>query len=55
MTRGMFERVNNTSSQYPSNYNGTKEEIITVDGRQYIKREHVIKKSEDNLNVCFNK
>ncbi|CAG2164362.1 unnamed protein product [Oppiella nova] len=51
MSRNMFERFNQTSSQYPANYNGTKEEIVTIDGKQYIKKEHVIKKSDDNLNI----
>jgi len=51
MARNMYQRFNNTSSQYPANYNGTKEEIITVEGRQYIKKEHVIKKSENNINI----
>ncbi|CAG2116324.1 unnamed protein product [Medioppia subpectinata] len=51
MSRSMFERFNSTSSQYPPNYNGTKEEIITIDGKQYVKKEHVIKKSGDNLNI----
>jgi len=51
MTRSMFERFNATSSLYPANYNGTKEEIVTIDGKQYIKKEHVIKKSDDGLNI----
>jgi uncharacterized membrane protein YvbJ len=53
MAKSMFDRFNTTSSQYPPNYNGTKEEIIEVNGRKYIKREQVIKKSDDNLNVIF--
>lgn len=51
MSRGMFERFNSTSSQYPDNYNGTKEEVVTIDGRQFLKKEHVIKKADGNLNV----
>ncbi|XP_054164217.1 uncharacterized protein LOC128961918 [Oppia nitens] len=51
MSRRMFERFNATTSQYPDNYNGTKEEIVTIDGKQYVKKEHVIKKSDDNLNI----
>jgi hypothetical protein len=53
MAKSMFERFNTTSSQYPPNYNGTKEEIIEVDGKKYIKKERVVKKSGDNLNVIF--
>jgi hypothetical protein len=51
MAKSMFERFNTTSSQYPPNYNGTKEEIIEVDGKKYIKKERVVKKSGDNLNI----
>ena len=51
MSRGMFERFNSTSAQYPNNYNGTKEEVVTIEGRQFLKKEHVIKKADGNLNV----
>jgi len=51
MAKNMFQRFNTSSTQYPDNYNGTKEEIITVEGKKYIKKEHVIKKSDNNLNI----
>lgn len=51
MAKNMFQRFNTSNTQYPDNYNGTKEEIITVDGRKYIKKEHVVKKSDNNLNI----
>jgi hypothetical protein len=51
MSRNMFERFNSTTNQYPPNYNGTKEEVVTINGRQFRKKEHVIKKTGDNLNI----
>lgn len=54
MSRNMFEKFNSTATQYPPNYNGTKEEIVTIDGKKYLKKVHVIKKSDDNLNVLLN-
>jgi hypothetical protein len=51
MAKNMGERFNNASSEYPANYNGTKEDIVTIDGKQYIKKVHVVKKSNNNTLV----
>lgn len=51
MTRSMTERFNNATAEYPANYNGTKEEVITIDGKQYIKKTNVIKKTNENTAV----
>lgn len=51
MTSQMHRTFNHTTSQYPNNYNGTKEEIVTINGKQYVKKEHVIKKQTDDTSV----
>lgn len=51
MAKNMANRFHNASSEYPANYNGTKEEVVSIDGKQYIKKVHVIKKFNDNTQI----
>lgn len=51
MTRRMYQNFNETSSRFPNNYNDTTEEIVTIGGKQFIKRQHVIKKNNEHTSV----
>lgn len=54
MARRMYDGFQNVSSNYPSNFNNTEEEIVTIDGKQYIKRRKILKKTGENTAVSDN-
>jgi len=52
MMNRMHSTVNmNGTANLPPNYNDTKEEVVTMDGKQYIKKTHIIKKTRPGVNV----
>lgn len=41
------------ADKYPANYNETKEEMVRIDGKDFIKRKVVFKQSTNNSFVSF--